>query len=78
MSEGAEVERDILTLELGDLKETLVHTRGLQNNLTKVEAGAHLVATASPLLSSPLSPPLRGGGIAGGVSSPVEVVGGGH
>jgi len=48
MSEGAEVERDILTLELGDLKETLVCTkrngrwgRGLQNNLTKVEARMH-------------------------------------
>jgi hypothetical protein len=39
MSEGAEVERDILTLELRDLKEILVSTkrngrwgRGLQNN----------------------------------------------
>jgi hypothetical protein len=44
MSE-AEAEKDILTLELGDLKETLVSTkrngrwgRGLQNNLKKVEA----------------------------------------
>jgi hypothetical protein len=27
MSEGAEVERDIPTLELGDLKETLVSTK---------------------------------------------------
>jgi hypothetical protein len=43
MSE-AEAERDILTLELGDLKETLVSTkrngrwgRSLQNNLKKVE-----------------------------------------
>ena len=41
MSEGAEVERDVLTLELQDLKETLVSTkkqkrngrwRGLQKN----------------------------------------------
>jgi hypothetical protein len=42
MSKEAEAERDILTLELGDLKETLVSTkrngregRGLQNNFKK-------------------------------------------
>ena len=54
MSEGAEAEGDILTLELGDLKETLVSTkrngrrgRGLQNNFKKGGSeGARLIATA--------------------------------
>ena len=41
MSEGAEVERDIFTLELGDLKETVStkrngrRGRGLQNKFKK-------------------------------------------
>ena len=60
MSAGAEAERDILTLELGDLKETLESTkrngrrgRGLQNNLKKVEA----MRASFPPLSLP--PPRR-------------------
>ena len=54
MSEGAEVERDILTFELGDLKEISASTkrngrqgRGLQKNSKKVGARVH---TSLPLL----------------------------
>jgi hypothetical protein len=54
MSEGAEVERDILTFELGDLEETSASTkingkqrRGLQKNSKKVGARVH---TSLPLL----------------------------
>ena len=54
MSEGAEVERDVLTLELGDLKETLVSTENkwqVGEGLTKTfKKGGAKVPTSLPLL----------------------------
>ena len=72
MSEGAEAERDVITLELGYLKETLVSTMAGRRGAYKINFKKVGAKVPTSLLWPSLLLPLHGGG--GGALSPIVVV----